>query len=62
MGINYLTDKEASLRYGYSIAWFRKMRILKQGPHYIQMMKNGKVLYPVEATDEWFNARIRERE
>jgi hypothetical protein len=62
MGINYLTDKEASMRYGYSIAWFRKMRSLKLGPHYIQMMFKGKVLYPLDATDEWFKARMKEKE
>lgn len=58
MGINYLTDKEASMRYGYSIAWFRKMRGLKLGPNYIKLMTKGKVLYPLDATDEWFKQRM----
>ena len=62
MGINYLTDKEASSRYGYSIAWFRKMRSLGIGPNYIKMMTKGKVLYPLDITDEWFKARMHERE
>lgn len=62
LGHQFMTDKEASTRYGYSISWFRKMRSLKMGPKHIQIIGGGKVLYPLEATDEWFSERMKEKE
>jgi len=58
----YLTEKEASLRYGYSVSWFYKMRHSGDGPKCIQLIKNGRVLYPMSSTDDWFRTRMIERE
>ena len=49
----YLTAKEAARRYGYSLAWFEKMRFLKKKPDAIKMPM-GRVYYDLEKTDEWF--------
>ena len=62
MGKMYLTDKEASERYGYSQSWFRRARISNTGPKFIQLMPLGRVLYALEETDEWFKQKLRENE
>lgn len=48
----YMTDKEASARYGYSQSWFRLRRHDKKEPHYLKV--NGKVLYDMIETDLYF--------
>ena len=58
----YLTDKEASKRYGYSQSWFQRMRAEGKGPKTIQIIKGGRVLYPQLSTDEWFIERMKEKE
>lgn len=56
MGKSYLTEKEASKRYGYSISWFRITRKKNKGeyPKYIKLQGKGRVLYPLLETDQWF--------
>jgi predicted DNA-binding transcriptional regulator AlpA len=62
MGESYLTDKEASERYGYSQSWFMRARTMGVGPKYIQIAEHGRILYPLEQTDEWFKERMRSKE
>ena len=62
MDVPYLTEKEASLRYGYSCSWFAHRRQMGNGPKCVQLIKNGRVLYPMDSTDEWFRVRMMERE
>ena len=54
LGKNYITDKEAAQRYGYSRSWFIFQRNKKQGPKFVKLNKKGKILYPVDETDNWF--------
>lgn len=63
MGNIYLTEKEASKRYGYSSSWFQKSRYEKTGPSYIRFKNRSKIWYPITETDAWFLARMHlERE
>jgi hypothetical protein len=62
MGIQYLTEKEAANRYGYSQSWFMRGRIEGFGPNFVQIKNHGRVLYPLEETDKWFKERMRENE
>lgn len=55
LGKQYITDKEAANRYGYSQSWFRMKRKDNTGPHYVRFAKKGKVWYPLNETDKWFN-------
>ena len=58
MGIKYLTEKEASRRYGMSTSWFRNKRWDKKGPSYTKILGVGRVMYPVDLTDEWFRQNM----
>lgn len=58
LGVKYMTDKEASQRYGYSKAWFQKQRYLKLPPNYFQFNGKGKVYYSLEETDKWFKENL----
>ena len=58
LGKEFITDKEAADRYGYSQSWFIRSRSENNGPKYIQIKDNGRVLYPVIETDEWFRCRM----
>ena len=49
----YLTEREASQRYGYSLAWFQKKRQVDSGPPYVKS-ETGRVRYPIEELDKWF--------
>ena len=62
LGKKFMTDKEAADRYGYSQAWFLKARYEKRPPKYIQVQEGGRVLYPLEETDEWFKKRMEMKE
>lgn len=62
MGKEYLTDKEASQRYGYSQSWFRRARAQDFGPRFVQIKEHGRVIYPLDETDKWFQDRINDRE
>lgn len=52
LGNEYITDKEASKRYGFSQDWFIQNRYRGNGPSYIKIQ--GSVLYPLKETDKWF--------
>jgi len=49
----YLSETEASSRYGYSRPWFQRERWKGTGPKFIKI-NSGKILYPINTTDEWF--------
>lgn len=49
----YLNETEASSRYGYSRQWFQRERWKGTGPKFIKI-NGGKVLYPLQKTDDWF--------
>jgi predicted DNA-binding transcriptional regulator AlpA len=49
----YLNETEASLRYGYSRQWFQRERWKGTGPKFIKI-NSGKILYPLQETDNWF--------
>ncbi len=51
----YLTEKEASQRYGYSVFWFQRSRWKGNGPKFIKVNRHH-ILYPVELTDQWFES------
>jgi predicted DNA-binding transcriptional regulator AlpA len=52
--IKYITDKEASHIYGYSVSWFQKQRAKKLPPPFIKLQGKGKVYYSVTEINEWF--------
>lgn len=52
----YLNETEASHRYGYSRQWFQRERWKGTGPKYIKVNGIGKILYPIESTDAWFES------
>ncbi len=58
LGVQYITEKEASYRYGYSQSWFQKFRYDGNGPTYVRLHEKGKVLYPVNELDEWFRTNL----
>lgn len=60
IGVEYLTEKEASHRYGYSIAWFRKQRNLHVCPKFTRLgtKTRGRVYYPLVETDNWFKMQL----
>jgi predicted DNA-binding transcriptional regulator AlpA len=58
-GIKYITDKEASYIYGYSVSWFQKQRYKQQPPPYIKIQGKGKVYYPAKELNEWFSSSIK---
>ena len=62
IGTKYLTEKEATCRYGYSASWFRVARKGGYGPYYAQVRERGRILYPVVETDEWFKKKLMEKE
>lgn len=57
-GKEYICDKEASKRYGYSREWFKKRRNDKKPPSYIKF-ESGRVLYDIKETDEWFKINLK---
>lgn len=59
VGIKYISDKEASKKYGFSISWFQRERFNKTGPRFIKLNGKGKVFYPVEETDNWFKNKMQ---
>ena len=46
-GTKYITDKEASVRYGYSKSWFQNQRYKKLPPPFVKLQGKGKVYYSV---------------
>jgi len=59
LGKNYLSVKEASKRYGYSIHWFQARIFKKEKPSFLQLEGKGRIYYPVEETDQWFKDQLR---
>ena len=62
LGVQYITQKEAAYRYGYSESWFQKCRYEGNGPIYVRLNRKGKILYPVLKLDEWFRSNLKECE
>lgn len=60
MEIQYITDKEAAARYGYSQSWFVNNRWKKKGPRFVKMIGGAKIMYPLEETDKWFKDNMFE--
>lgn len=56
-GIQYLVEKEVSVKYGLSIHWFRKARYEGKSPKYFKL--NGKVYYTTENIDKWFKENLK---
>lgn len=59
LGKKYISEKEASGRYGYSTAWFQKERFNKIGPPFCKIKEQGKVLYCIDDVDKWFSERLK---
>jgi len=57
-GIKYLSDKEASSKYGYSRSWFQRQRHKKLPPPFIKIQGKGKVYYSMNELDKWFKDNI----
>lgn len=62
LGTEYITRKEASSRYGLSIAWFEQRQHNHEEPHFIKIRGKGKAYYPLEKTDLWFRNNLKESE
>ena len=58
LGVKYITDKEASHIYGYSVSWFQKQRHNKKPPPFIKIQDKGKVYYAVDELNKWFKDNI----
>lgn len=58
MGIEYITEKEAAMRYAYSRSWFQRQRLMNTGPNYCRLV--GKILYPLTKCDQWFKDNLKE--
>jgi predicted DNA-binding transcriptional regulator AlpA len=61
-GVQYISDKEASEKFGYSQSWFQKVRYEGNGPKYVRIKNKGKVLYPLKDLNEWFCSNLKERD
>lgn len=59
LGKKFITDKEASGRYGYSQSWFIRARYEGKGPKFLQIEKSSRVLYPLDETDDWFREKMK---
>lgn len=62
-GKKFISDKEASHRYGKSVSWFQKKRLKKnmckkKYPPFMKIEKTGNVYYSVEELDKWFEENI----
>lgn len=58
LGVKYITDKEASQKYGLSRSWFQKIRQTKMSPPYVRFNQNGRVYYEINQMDDWFKSRL----
>jgi hypothetical protein len=59
-GKNYISEKEASNLYNYSISWFQQRRYKKLPPHFIRLEGRGKVYYSTDELDLWFRQNLIE--
>jgi predicted DNA-binding transcriptional regulator AlpA len=60
MGENYLNEKQAAERYGYSRAWFQRERWAKKGPPFIKI-NSGKILYKFDEIEAWFKKMLENK-
>lgn len=56
LGVQYITEKEASIRYSYSRSWFQARRMNKLEPKFVKLQ--GKILYPLAQIDKWFKDHL----
>jgi hypothetical protein len=61
-GVVYITQKQASYRYGFSQSWFKERRLNNLPPKCIKFGNKGKNYYPLEETDNWFKEYIASSE
>ena len=57
-GTQYLTEKEVSKKFGYSVPWFKKERMKENSPPFCRLSKNGRIFYPMQETEQWFQNRF----
>lgn len=57
-GKKYISDKEASHLFGYSISWFQKQRHKQLPPPFLKLQGKGKVYYSIDELNEWFSKNI----
>lgn len=50
----YISEIEAAQRYGYSRSWFQRARWQGDSPPFVKI--RGKILFPVDVVDEWFES------
>ena len=55
----YLSTKEASRRYGFSVKWFEMKRWKRLEPKAVKVAGKGRVYYPLEETDNWFRQALQ---
>ena len=58
LGEVYISPKEASRRYGFSVQWFQSKRSKKEAPEYVRVEGKGKVFYHLDNTDAWFRSAM----
>ena len=56
-GINYINEKEASAKYGLSLAWFRNRRYSEPKMPYHKL--NQYVYYNPHEVDAWFKENFK---
>jgi hypothetical protein len=58
MFVKYITEKEASHRYGRSRSWFQKRRNKETLPFYKKCKETKRIFYPLQETDRWFKENM----
>ena len=56
-GIEYLTEKEVSKKYGLSVHWLRQHRYQGNSPKYYKLERN--IFYIKTDMDNWFQENMR---
>ena len=56
-GVEYITDKQASAKYGLSQSWFKNARYKNRGPNYFKI--NGHIYYKTDIIDQWFQENLK---
>ncbi len=62
LGVEYITRKEASRRYGFSTSWFEQRQSRHEEPRFIKVRGKGRTLYELSKTDDWFKQNMKESE
>ena len=60
LGKKYITEKEASQKFGFSTDWFRRQRYLKKPPPFTKLQ--GRILYDLDKLNDWFNKQLIEKD